>query len=36
VGSKLVPSKTLDGNGVKAMPGSSPAPNSGSYEKKYR
>jgi len=36
VGSKLVSSKTLDGNGVKAMPGSIPAPNSVSFEnKKY-
>jgi len=34
VGSKLVSSKILDGNGVKAMPGSIPAPNSGSFENK--
>jgi len=37
-GSNLVSSKILDGNGVKAMPGSIPAPNSGSSDnkKKYR
>jgi hypothetical protein len=34
VGSKLVSSKILDGNGVKAMPGLIPAPNSGSFENK--
>jgi len=34
VGSKLVSSKILDGNGVKAMPGSIPAPNSGSFQNK--
>jgi len=34
VGSKLVSSKILDGNRVKAMPGSIPAPNSGSFENK--
>jgi len=34
VGSKLVSSKILDGNGVKAMPGSIPAPNTGSFENK--
>jgi len=30
VGSNLVSPEILDGNGVKAMPGSIPAPNSGS------
>jgi len=34
VGSKLVSSKLLDGNEVKAMPGSIPSPNSGSFENK--
>jgi hypothetical protein len=33
VGSNLVLSKILDRNGVKAMPGSIPAPNSGSVGK---
>jgi len=32
VGLKLVSSKFLDGNGVKAIPGSIPEPNSGSFE----
>jgi len=31
VGSNLVSSNILDGNGVKARPGSIPAPNSGSW-----
>jgi len=34
VGSNLVSSKILDGNGVKAMPGSIHAPNSGSFDYK--
>jgi len=34
VGSKLVSSKILDGNGVKAMPGLILAPNSGLFENK--
>jgi len=34
VGFKHVSSKILDGNRVKAMPGSIPAPNSGSFENK--
>jgi len=34
VGSKLILSKIILGNGVKAMPGSIPAPNSGSVENK--
>jgi hypothetical protein len=34
VASNLVSSKQLDGNGFKAMPGSIPAPNSGSFENK--
>jgi len=34
VGSNLVSSNTLDGNGVKTMPGSIPAPKSGSLQKK--
>jgi len=33
VGSNLVSSKILNGNGAKAMPGSIPAPNSGSVSK---
>jgi len=33
VGSNLISSKILDGNGVKAMPGLIPAPKSGSFEK---
>ncbi len=33
VGSNLTSSKILDGNGVKAMPGSIPAPNSGALQK---
>jgi len=32
VGSYLVSSKILNGNGVKAMTGSIPAPNSGTFE----
>jgi len=32
VGSKLVSSKIRDENGIKAMPGSIPSPNSGSFE----
>jgi len=34
VGSNLVSSKILDGNGVKAMPGLVPSPNSGSFKSK--
>jgi len=34
VGLNLVSSKILDGNGVKTMAGSIPAPNSGSFENK--
>jgi hypothetical protein len=34
--SHLVLSKILDGNGLKAMPGSIPAPNSGSFMEKIR
>jgi hypothetical protein len=33
VGSNLASSNKLDGNGVKAIPGSIPAPNSGSWYK---
>jgi hypothetical protein len=34
VGLKLISSKILDRNGVKAMPGLLPAPNSDSFENK--
>ena len=34
VGLNLVSSKILDGNGFKAMPGSTPTPNSSSFENK--
>jgi len=33
VGSNLISSKILDGNEVKAMPGSIPGPKSGSFSK---
>jgi hypothetical protein len=36
VGSNLASSKILDGNGVKIMPGSIPAPNPGSFENKKK